>query len=115
MGGDTQTMTTWVTFLAGTLGLLTLLVGAFLVVRSGQAATWKASAEAHKANSEAERARGDRLEQELAELRRRVDAQDAEIRALRTLHDHTERLASIDASIAAVSDKLSMMIERQSR
>lgn len=105
MTGLAAALTPWLSLLGAAFGLVTLLGGAYLTVRAGQAQTWRQVAEAQRANADAEKARGDRLEQELRDLARRVEVLEAENRALRKLHDNTEKLDFIIAMLTRGASK----------
>lgn len=86
-------------------GLATIgaLAAAFTRWRSGSdettAVLWQAEAVAWKAKAE-------RLEVDLSNLTRRVDAIEAENNALRTLHDSREEMAATRAMMAVGFDQI---------
>lgn len=84
-----------VTLIGGALGILSLLVGAFLLYKSAQVDTQRSAAAAWRSESEAQKSRADRLEELVTELTRRVEALEAENGTLRTLISNTKEIASL--------------------
>jgi hypothetical protein len=92
-------------------GLLGLLAAAFIVVRSGAT---KAAAEAWKGEAEAQKARADRLESDLTDLKVRVLALETDNARLKDLATGASAIHELTDLVKAQHSELTFLVSAMS-
>lgn len=92
---------------AGLLGLVGVVVAAFVVARSSAT---KAAAEAWRGEAEAQKARGDRLEEELLSIKARVTALELDNTRLKDLATGASAIRELGEIVTRQHDEIKYLI-----
>lgn len=97
----------WVGFVASILGIAALIGAGIVVFRSAAA---KATAELWRGEAEAQKARGDRLEQSMTDLTHRVEKLEEENKTLRSIATSGREITALTAEIGHLRDEVRLAL-----